>query len=139
MYGRDQDDGVEKLDDDDGDGGSSARAQACLLKCRAVPNATGCELIWGQAPAQLANGCYVHTQGIASGNGQPNHACWVFVRPNPVSRCNVAKSVIRTHALAALTSGGITMVNATFSSPLDDSVPPHRSEAYSWAWLNATT
>ena len=68
VYGRDQDDGVEKLDEADGEGGSPERAEACLVKCRRVPNATGCELIWGQAPAQLANGCYVHTKPIASGN-----------------------------------------------------------------------
>ena len=70
--GRDQNSGVIKLDNVNG---NTAHQQAkCLKKCLARKGATGCEEIWNQGN----RGCYVHTQTVAKGNNAARHACWIF-------------------------------------------------------------
>ena len=75
----DQNSGLQKLDDTDGD--TLDRQEQCLTSCKSVTDVTGCELIWGQ----IQNGCFAHTQEIAEGNGVGNHYCWVF------SKCKKGK------------------------------------------------
>ena len=70
--GRDQNSGVKKLNNLDGD--TLERQEQCLKLCRSVPGVTGCEVIWDQGN----RGCYAHTQDVARGNGEARHACWVF-------------------------------------------------------------
>ena len=70
--GSDQNSGVNKLNDLDGN--TPERQEECLDLCKAVSGATGCEVIWNRNN----RGCYVHTEEIARGNGADNHECWVF-------------------------------------------------------------
>ena len=77
--GLDQNSGVQKIDSNDED--TLERQEQCLISCKSVTGATGCEVIWGERHS----GCYAHTQEIASGNGVGRHYCWVF------SKCNEGK------------------------------------------------
>merc|ERR1712154_681376 len=70
--GSDQNSGVIKINDVDGD--DKEAEEECLKTCKEHPGATGCETIWDQDN----RGCYVHTQPIAKGNGAGRHHCWVF-------------------------------------------------------------
>merc|ERR1712154_83079 len=74
--GSDQNSGVVKINDVNGD--DKEAEEECLKTCKEYPGATGCETIWDQGN----RGCYVHTEGIAKGNGVDRHNCWVF------SKCN---------------------------------------------------
>ncbi len=70
--GNDQNNGVIKVNSLDG---STKQAQdICLAACKAKPDATGCEIVWGHSN----QGCYIMTETITSGNGVNNHLCWVF-------------------------------------------------------------
>ena len=64
------------------DGNSTARLGICLGMCHAYEGATGCELIWNE----LDRGCYVHTNHIVRGDGDTNHACWIFAKCKGISR-----------------------------------------------------
>ena len=70
--GRDQNSGVKKLNNLNGD--TLERQEQCLKLCRSVPGVTGCEVIWDQGN----RGCYAHTQEVARGNGEARHSCWVL-------------------------------------------------------------
>ena len=70
--GFDQNNGVIKLNSLDSN--TRERKLNCLKLCRALSNAIGCEVIWGQSN----RGCYAHTQNIATGNGVDRHHCWMF-------------------------------------------------------------
>lgn len=50
------------------------KQEECLLLCRSIAGATGCEAIWDRGNM----GCYVHTQEVASGSGDNKHFCWIF-------------------------------------------------------------
>ena len=70
--GQDQNSGVVKLNDLDGNTPESKKE--CLNLCKDINGATGCEAIWNQDN----RGCYAHTYEVARGNGVDNHVCWVF-------------------------------------------------------------
>jgi len=64
---------------DNSNDNSIANKRACLDKCSTTPDATGCELIWGQPIWFIGNnGCHVHTRPVDRGNKRANHNCWVF-------------------------------------------------------------
>ena len=77
--GGDQNSGVTKLNDIDGENLEAQRE--CLIQCRNTAGATGCEIVWNQGN----RGCYAHTQEIDRGNGAERHFCWVF------SKCGTGK------------------------------------------------
>jgi len=64
--GQDQNSGVITL--------SGPTAEQCLAACRNHNGATGCELIKNQGN----QGCYVHTEDVASGSQHSNHICYLF-------------------------------------------------------------
>lgn len=72
--GADQNSGVVKIDALSNYGTSEEARHACLAKCHARADATGCEVIWNQGN----RGCYAMTQAVARGNGVGNHYCWIF-------------------------------------------------------------
>jgi len=69
--GRDQNSGVIKLNDLDGN--TVRRQEDCLKLCLARPGVTGCEVIWNQGN----RGCYAHTQPVSRGNNVDRHKCWI--------------------------------------------------------------
>jgi len=69
--GRDQNSGVIKLNNLDGNTGT--RQEACLKLCLGIPGVTGCEVIWNQGN----RGCYAHTKSVSRGNGRDRHMCWI--------------------------------------------------------------
>lgn len=77
--GEDQNSGVKKLNSLDGN--TLEMQEQCLKMCRSVAGVTGCELIWDRDN----QGCYAHTQEIASGNGVDRHFCWVFSKCEEVT------------------------------------------------------
>ena len=55
-------------------GNTTEAQEQCLEICKQYEGATGCEVLWIHTTVE----CYVHTQEIARGNGDGDHACWVF-------------------------------------------------------------
>ena len=75
---RDQNNGVSRLDDIDEN--TEEDREKCLESCSNYgDDATGCEIILSGSNS----GCYVHTEGIAKGNGMENYLCWVFSKCYP--------------------------------------------------------
>ena len=74
INGEDQNSGVIKLDNINGD--THAAQQACLEKCRNTAGATGCEVVrdYGEW-----SGCYAHTAELSQhGDGMDKSLCWVL-------------------------------------------------------------
>ena len=69
--GRDQNSGVIKLNDLDGN--TVKRQEDCFKLCLTKPGVTGCEVIWHQGN----RGCYAHTQPVSRGNNVDRHMCWI--------------------------------------------------------------
>ena len=61
--GNDQNSGTVSL-------GPKSSTDQCLYDCKKTAGATGCEY--------SRNHCSVHTQDVASGNGQSSHHCYVL-------------------------------------------------------------
>ena len=84
--GIDQNSGEKKLNSLNGN--TFEMQEECLEHCHSESGATGCEVIWDQWN-QGNEGCYVHTQEIARGNGVNNHECWVF------SKCEEGRNITK--------------------------------------------
>ena len=72
--GSDQNSGVFKINDNDGN--TESAQNECLNHCHGRSDATACEVIWNQSN----RGCYIHTRSVARGNNANNHFCWVLSR-----------------------------------------------------------
>ena len=84
--GGDQNSGVTKLDYINRN--TLESQQECFKLCRSENGATGCEVSWDRKSPWL-NGCSVHTQEIARGNGAITQkwGCWVFSKCEEEGRC----------------------------------------------------
>jgi len=74
--GKDQNEGVIELHSQNHD--NEDIREACLNKCLAYPNATGCEASWDQTYDSKWNRCVVHTLPVSGARYYPGHVCWTF-------------------------------------------------------------